>query len=294
LQNKFGAQRLCTDYGNEWKYEYKLINVAVIGLFNKKINKKIMLGEWSMHRFYVEPANINDGRVIIEGSDVNHIKNVLRLVSGDNIVICDGQGMDYYCIISEVTKEQVIADIDKKIECKAELNNKIYLFQGLPKKDKMELIVQKSVELGVYEIIPVVMNRTIVKIDNEKKELARINRWQTIADEASKQSRRGILPQVHRLVSYKEALNMAKEMDIVILPYEKATDMSYTRKVIDKIAIDQTIGIFIGPEGGFDELEIELAEEIGCKPITLGSRILRTETAGLAIMSMLIYNLEDK
>lgn len=245
-----------------------------------------------MHRFYVDLSAIHKDNIVIEGSDVNHIKNVLRLTSGDDIVICDGSGTDYYCVIDEVSKEQVSVKINERVECKAELESKIYLFQGLPKKDKMELIVQKAVELGAHEIIPVNMKRSIVKIDNAKKEQARINRWQTIADEASKQSRRGILPNVHGLVSYKEALDMAKELDVVILPYELAKDMSYTRKVISEIEKGQSVGIFIGPEGGFDESEIVMAKELGVKPITLGNRILRTETAGLAILAMIVYELE--
>ena len=186
----------------------------------------------------------------------------------------------------------LVKRINEQIECKAELESKIYLFQGLPKKDKMELIVQKAVELGAYEIVPVNMKRSIVKIDNAKKEQARISRWQTIADEASKQSRRGILPKVHGLVSYKEALSMAKNLDIVILPYELAKDMSYTRRILSEIEKGKSIGIFIGPEGGFDDDEIEQANECGFKPITLGNRILRTETAGLAILAMLVYELE--
>ena len=245
-----------------------------------------------MHRFYVEVSDIHNDKIIICGNDVNHIKNVLRLGSGDEIVICDGQGMDYYCIIDQVSKEEVIAKIEEKCESNTELKSKIYLFQGLPKKDKMELIVQKAVELGAYEIIPVNMKRTIVKIDNDKKEKARVSRWQTIANEASKQSRRGILPKVHGLISYKEALSMVKDMDIVLLPYEMAEDMSYTRKVLSNVKNTKTIGVFIGPEGGFDDSEIELAKEQGIQIITLGSRILRTETAGLAVLSMLVYELD--
>ena len=245
-----------------------------------------------MHRFYVGTENIEDNRIVITGSDVNHIKNVLRLNKGEKIVICDGQGKDYYCIIDNVAKEQVIAVIEDKQNANTELRTKIYLFQGLPKKDKMELIVQKAVELGVYEIVPVKMKRTIVKIDNEKKEMAKLNRWQTIANEASKQSRRGILPNVHQLVSYKEAIDMAKELEYVILPYELAENMEYTRTIIDEASKCSSIGVFIGPAGGFDEEEVSLAKEMGFKPITLGNRILRTETAGLTTLSMLMYNIE--
>lgn len=245
-----------------------------------------------MHRFYVGTENIEDNRIVITGSDVNHIKNVLRLNKGEKIVICDGQGQDYYCIIDNVAKEQVIAVIEDKQKANTELRTKIYLFQGLPKKDKMELIVQKAVELGAYEIVPVKMKRTIVKIDNEKKEKAKLNRWQTIANEASKQSRRGILPNVHEIVSYKEAIDMAKELEYVILPYELAENMEYTRKIIEEASKCSSIGIFIGPEGGFEEEEVSLAKENGIKPITLGNRILRTETAGLTTLAMLMYNIE--
>lgn len=245
-----------------------------------------------MHRFYVGTENIEDNRIVITGSDVNHIKNVLRLNKGEKIVICDGQGQDYYCIIDNVAKEQVIAVIEDKQKANTELRTKIYLFQGLPKKDKMEFIVQKAVELGVYEIVPVKMKRTIVKIDNEKKERVKLNRWQTIANEASKQSRRGILPNVHEIVSYKEAIDMAKELEYVILPYELAENMEYTRKSIEEASKCSSIGIFIGPEGGFDEEEVSFAKEIGIKTITLGNRILRTETAGLTALAMLMYNIE--
>lgn len=245
-----------------------------------------------MHRFYVGAESIEGNKIVITGTDVNHIKNVLRLNKGEKIVICDGQGQDYYCIIDNVAKEQVIVVVEEKQKANTELRTKIYLFQGLPKKDKMELIVQKAVELGVYEIIPVKMKRTIVKIDNEKKEMAKINRWQTIANEASKQSRRGIIPNVHSLVTYKEAINMAKDLEYVILPYELAENMEYTRKIIEEASKCSSIGVFIGPEGGFDEEEVSLAQQMGFKSITLGNRILRTETAGLTTLSMLMYNIE--
>ncbi len=245
-----------------------------------------------MHRFYVDSSNILENEILIDGSDVNHIKNVLRLTKGEDIVICDGQGNDYYCIILEVAAGEVRAQIKEVKSANTELKTKIYLFQGLPKKDKMELIVQKAVELGVYEIIPVKMNRTIVKIDNEKKELSKLNRWQTIANEASKQSRRGILPKVNRILSFKQAVEKAKELDCVILPYELAKDMSYTRKVIQEVCESGSIGVFIGPEGGFEEYEVNQIESIGGKIITLGNRILRTETAGLATLSMLMFNIE--
>lgn len=245
-----------------------------------------------MHRFYVDSSNISGKEILITGTDVNHIKNVLRLTKGEDIVICDGQGKDYYCIIEQVTGEEVKAIIQEEKNAITELKTNIYLFQGLPKKDKMELIVQKAVELGVYEIIPVKMNRSIVKIENEKKEMNKINRWQTIANEASKQSRRGILPRVSRVLSFKQAVEKAKELECIILPYELAKDMSYTRKILEEVTKCKSIGVFIGPEGGFEEFEVKDVESIGGRIITLGNRILRTETAGLATMSMLMYNIE--
>lgn len=271
--------------------------VSFVVTFSYRLNvtfrKCLKIGEIIMYRFYVDTDSIEDNRIVITGSDVNHIKNVLRLNKGEKIVICDGHGQDYYCIIDSVAKEQVIAVIEDKQKANTELRTKIYLFQGLPKKDKMELIVQKAVELGAYEVIPVKMKRTIVKIDSEKKEIAKLNRWQTIANEASKQSRRGIIPKVHRLVSYKEALDMAKDLEYVILPYELAQNMEYTRKIIAEASKCSSIGVFIGPEGGFDEEEVEMAKNMGFQPITLGNRILRTETAGLTTLSMLMYNIES-
>lgn len=245
-----------------------------------------------MHRFYVDKSAISHSSIRINGSDVNHIKNVLRLTKGEEIVICNGAGKDYYSILESISKDEIIATIKEVVDTNTELKSKIYLFQGLPKKDKMELIVQKAVELGVYEIIPVNMKRTIVKLDNVKKEQNKLNRWQTIANEASKQSRRGIIPKVHKLINYKEALEYAKQLECIIIPYELAMNMEYTRKVISEACKCKSIGVFIGPEGGFDESEIELAKKIDFKPITLGHRILRTETAGLATLAMLMYNLE--
>ncbi|NLC18435.1 MAG: 16S rRNA (uracil(1498)-N(3))-methyltransferase [Clostridiales bacterium] len=246
-----------------------------------------------MHRFYVEQDLIRDNYISIIGSDVNHIKNVLRLRQGDEIVICNGQGKDYYCIINEVSDNEVVAAIDAVKDTAAELKSRIALFQGLPKKDKFELIIQKAVELGAAEIVPVMTGRVVVKLEDKKKEEKKLQRWQAIAMEAAKQSGRGIIPAVRPVHSFFDAIKALSRMELALIPYEKATDISITRELLGKIADYSRIGVFIGPEGGFEEEEIKLAMEHNIRPITLGRRILRTETAGLAILSMMMLMLEE-
>lgn len=246
-----------------------------------------------MHRFYVDNEAIQGELISITGSDVNHIKNVLRMKPEEQVIISNGQGKDFYCIITDISESKVLGKVLSCQESQTELNTKLYLFQGLPKKDKMELIVQKAVELGVYEIIPVMMKRTIVKLEDKKKELKKIERWQQIAVSASKQSNRGIIPNVHEVVSYKEALKLAESMDMVLLPYENAKGIEETKKIISQCKGKKSIGIFIGPEGGFDSSEISEALNQNIDLITLGRRILRTETAGLTILSLLMFELED-
>lgn len=246
-----------------------------------------------MHQFFVEPENIQGNKIVITGEDVNHIKNVLRMKVGDEIAVSNGvDGKEYRCGIVSIS-EEVLCELRFVKEDGVELPSKITLFQGLPKADKMELIVQKAVELGVYEIVPVSMGRCIVKLD-EKKQKSKISRWQGIAESAAKQSKRRIVPQVTSVMSMKEACKYASEMDIVLVPYELAEDMPKTRELIEAIKPGQRIGFFIGPEGGFEEMEIALAMEVGAKPITLGKRILRTETAGFTVLSILMYHLEGR
>ena len=174
-----------------------------------------------------------------------------------------------------------------------ELPVKLYLFQGLPKGDKMELIIQKAVELGVYEIIPVRTKRVVVKLD-EKKETKKIARWQQIAESGAKQSGRGIIPEVKPVMSFKDAIDYAKNLEGVLIPYEKAEGMNKTREIIKGLKGKKSVGIFIGPEGGFDEQEIEAAMNSGVEPVTLGRRILRTETAGLTMLSILMFEFEEE
>lgn len=156
----------------------------------------------------------------------------------------------------------------------------------------MELIIQKAVELGAYEIIPVATRRAVVKLDAKKEESKR-KRWNSISTSAAKQSKRSVIPMVTKVMSFKEAVIYANELDIKLIPYELASGMQKTKDVIGNIQKGQSIGIFIGPEGGFDEAEVEAAREAGAVPITLGKRILRTETAGMTVLSILMFTLED-
>lgn len=242
--------------------------------------------------FYVEKSQIIEDKIKISGADFNHIKNVLRMQVGESITICDGQGTDYYCKIESITSLDVIAKIEKINDTESELSAKIYLFQGIPKKDKMEWIIQKAVELGVYEIIPVAMKRCVAKIEDEKKEQKKRERWQNIATSAAKQSGRGIIPKVQQVMSWKEAIEFANTLEYNIIPYEQAEGISYAHAIVKEACKNQSIGVFIGPEGGFDDFEFALAREVGISPITLGKRILRTETAGLTVVSILMFELE--
>lgn len=246
-----------------------------------------------MYHFFAKHENIFKDHIIIDGEDVNHMKNVLRMKENDKILISSGDNTDYHCYIAEMDDDIIKANIESVDEEGKELPSKIYLFQGLPKADKMELIIQKAVELGVYEIIPVAMKRSVVKLDS-KKEDAKIKRWNGISESAAKQSKRSIIPNVSNVMSYKQAIEYAKELDIVLLPYECAEGMEGTRKIISEIKPGQSVGIFIGPEGGFDLSELDLALNSAFKVITLGKRILRTETAGLTILSVLMFELEGK
>ncbi|MCM1123299.1 MAG: 16S rRNA (uracil(1498)-N(3))-methyltransferase [Eubacterium sp.] len=246
-----------------------------------------------MYRFFVEPSQIQDKRIRITGSDFNHIKNVLRMKIGEEIAVSNGVDQrEYRCGIEEYTDDEVVCTLRFIKEDGVELPSKIYLFQGLPKADKMELVIQKAVELGAYEVIPVAAKRCVVKLD-EKKAAAKVNRWQGIAKAAAKQSKRGVIPKVRSVMSMQEAIGYAQDMDVKLIPYELAKDMQHTKKIIESIQPGASIALFIGPEGGYEESEIDAAIRAGIEPITLGRRILRTETAGLAVLSWLMYQLES-
>ena len=249
-----------------------------------------------MHKFFTEPYNINETEGKILGEDVKHIYKVLRLSEGAEVVLNNCEGLEYLGEIKTITKSEVVVSIIKKLDINNESKVKVHLFQGLPKGQKMDLIVQKGTELGIFEFIPTITARVDVKLKGEFKKLDRLNR---IALEASKQSKRSIVPQVKEVIEFKEALNQLKEMDLTIIPYENAEDFGIkslvnylNNKNIDLDNIDN-VGILIGPEGGFEEEEIHELKEQGAYIVTLGNRILRTETAGFTATALVQYELGD-
>ena len=245
-----------------------------------------------MYRFFVEESQIYDGTVHITGSDVNHIKNVLRMRPGEKILVSTGGEKEYHCAVSDFPEGEVLAAVEEVTAADRELPSGIVLFQGLPKGDKMELIIQKAVELGATEIVPVGMKRCVVKLDRKKEE-SKLKRWNAIAESAAKQSGRMMIPQVHSVLTMKEAFAYAKGFDVNLIPYELAEGMKETKAILDQVKPGMRVGIFIGPEGGFDVEEVEAAMTEGIHPITLGRRILRTETAGMTMLSILMFQLEQ-
>ena len=245
-----------------------------------------------MSNFFIDSDNIDGETAYITGSDVNHIKNVLRMKESDEIKLSTGDGLLYTTKISAFLPDRIVCRI---IDCeggRSELPAKIVLFQGLPKKDKMELIIQKAVELGVSEIVPVMMKRTIVKLEDNKKEQKKLERWRTISLTAAKQSGRAIVPEVSDFITFNEAVKRAKGLEYNLIPYENEKGMDKARELIKEVKNKKSIGIFIGPEGGISEDELELAINTGAKPISLGNRILRTETAGLALVSVIAFEID--
>ena len=239
-----------------------------------------------MHHFFVDPAQVMGDFIRITGPDVNHMKNVLRMKPGEEILISNGVDKDYRCQVETLDSDAVTARILSVDEEGTELPGKIYLFQGLPKQEKMELIVQKAVELGVYQVIPVAMKRSVVKLDARKEE-TKIRRWNTIAESAAKQSKRIVIPEVTGVMSVKEGLAYAADFDLKLLPYENARGMAATKEQVEAVRPGMDIAVFIGPEGGFEETEVEEARATGFYPVSLGKRILRTETASLTMLSIL-------
>lgn len=250
-------------------------------------------GVFEMYRFFVPIEQVFDDYIEIIGDDVNHIRNVLRMEPGEKVVISCGQGIDYYCIIKDVQVESIVLERVETVPVTTELPTRMVLFQALPKADKMEWIIQKAIELGAYEVVPVRTKRSVVKLD-EKKAEKKQRRWQSIAEAAAKQSGRGIIPAIHEVVSFSEALCMAEKLSANLIPYELFDDMEKTMEAMEYVSDKDSIGIFIGPEGGFERSEVEKAMGAGVRPVSLGKRILRTETAGLAILSVLMFQIESR
>lgn len=244
-----------------------------------------------MSRYFVDKAQIQDNTIIITGEDYQHLKKVLRATVGDTVTVCC-EGLDYSCEIVEISSSTIFTRITARDINSTEPNLKVTLFQGLPKSDKMDFIVQKCIELGVSEIIPVITDRSIVKINSDKDAVSKVTRWQKIAIEAAKQCNRGSVPVIGLPVRFSEAVRMSGNKELSIIPYEKETAVGFN-SVTAGLSNIRSASIFIGPEGGFTDQEIHQAEAEGIRKITLGPRILRTETAGIVALSLMMYELGD-
>ena len=252
-----------------------------------------------MPKFFVNEEQINNQEIKIQGTDVNHIKNVLREKIGSELIICNEKtGQDYLCEIKEIKEENIICNIKEKLLNNAESNIKVTIMQGLPKADKMELIIQKSVELGVNNIIPIEMKRCVVKL-KDKDKIKKIERWQKISVVAAKQSGRNIIPEINQVENLKNICETFENYDIVLLAYENEkentikNELKQLKEKNQNKNEDVKIAILIGPEGGIAEEEVEIARKKGAKIITLGKRILRTETVALNVLSIIMYELEN-
>ena len=245
-----------------------------------------------MYHFFVEEEQVNGENAYISGSDVNHIVNVLRMKIGEELLISVKGDWDYLCKIEEIENDRVNLKLLESME-QRELPIKLTLLQGIPKSDKLEMIIQKATELGVSNIIPVKTNRVVVKID-EKKTQAKVNRWNAIAQSAAKQSKRSIIPKVLNPQTLDNALEIVKDYGVKLLPYENADGIKKTKDILNSLDTKNNIAVFIGPEGGFEEAEVKKSTDSGFEVITLGKRILRTETAGLALLSNIMIRLEEE
>lgn len=248
-----------------------------------------------MHNFFVDDTARQGDSFFITGTDYNHIKNVLRMKAGEQFLVSCGEE-SHLCELESIEGETAVAKIVHENYQNTNLPIKIYLFQGLPKSDKMELIIQKAVELGADGIIPTEMSHCVVKLEDKKKK-NKVARWQAIAESAAKQSKRSIIPTVFDVLTYKEALEKASTLDLLLVPYESKNGMADTVTALKKIKNGMSVGILIGPEGGFSDDEISAAKQQGGNIISLGKRILRTETAAITATGMcMLYaemNLEE-
>lgn len=247
-----------------------------------------------MQKFFVDENQIKDDKVEITGDDVNHIANVLRMQKGEQFLIGNNSTLETFLTeILNIEKDRVIVNIIEKLELQTESNVEIDLYQGLPKADKMELIIQKTTEIGVSKIIPVEMARCIVKLD-EKDAKKKIERWQKVAEGAAKQSKRDKIPKIEEKIKLKDIQSKIDEYDIFLIAYEEEIENSLKRqlKMLNKKE-KYKIGVLVGPEGGIAKEEIEMLKGENVKLVTLGKRILRTETAPIVITSNIIYELED-
>lgn len=243
-----------------------------------------------MHKFFIDKDQIIEDKIKILGKDVKHIRDVLRLRINDNIIL-SSQGINFLCSIEEILKDEVVAKILEKNEGNNESNVEIILYQGLAKGNKMDLIIQKGTEIGIKDFYPIVTNRAVVKINDIKKEETKLDRWSLISEEAAKQSKRDYIPKIQRVLSFDDMIELLKGEKNIIVPYEDEEALTIG-KSLESIC-DGKIHLIIGPEGGFEKEEIHRLKEIGGKIVTLGPRILRTETAGFVAATIILYELGD-
>ncbi len=240
-----------------------------------------------MANFYINKEDINENIATIKGDEAQHISRVLRMKKGDAVTLCDGEGMFYDAVLSDFDDKDVTAQISASYTAPTEPSVQLTVFQGVPKNPKLETVIQKLTEIGAVRLVPVDTKRAVAKLDKS----AKVERLRKIAQEAAKQSKRGIVPEVKDSVSFKEAVKMAAEADLALIPYEEETEVSLKSALRGKTP--KTVSVMIGPEGGFDESEIKLAKDAGLQSVTLGKRILRTETAPLTVASIILYELGE-
>lgn len=245
-----------------------------------------------MPKFFVTSDKITENQIIIDTEDVSHISRVLRLGEGDTLTVCDSQGTDYEVEIVMLGQKEIVCKINSKSASASEPNIRVTLFQGLPKASKMEYIIQKTTELGITEIVPAKLSRCVVKIDSKKDETKKLDRWHKISESAAKQSGRGIIPKISPIMTLDEIIEKSKEFDLFFVPYECEEQKTLKETLLSKKDI-KTVGFLIGPEGGFDIAETEKLKNADIDTVTLGKRILRTETAGEAVLAMTMYEIGD-
>ncbi len=241
-----------------------------------------------MPKFFVDKKDISEKKAVISGSDVAHITKVLRLSTGACLTLCDGEGTDYMAQIAEVEKDRIILTIESSVPSETEPEVLVTLFQGLPKASKMEYIIQKCTELGVHGIVPIATKRAVVKLENAQAEKKKLDRWNKIAQEAVKQCGRGKIPKVCEVSDVAGVCKRAEEFDLLLLAYEEERECSLS-SVLRAYPSVKNVGIIIGPEGGFAPEEAEMLQNSGAKSVSLGKRILRTETAGHTVLTAVLY-----
>lgn len=245
-----------------------------------------------MPKFFTARENITDTEIKIETEDAKHIRKVLRLAPGDEITVCDGRGIDYAAVIERFEEGAVICSVKSSRVCDAEPSVGITLYQGLPKASKMDYIIQKTTELGIVRIVPVKMARCVVKMENAAAEKKKLERWRKISYEAAKQSGRGCIPEIGDMMTFDEALEDMKKAELCFAPYE-CEGRTRLRDILEGVSGIKTVSFMIGPEGGYDIGEYEKLRGAGVETVTLGRRILRTETAGEAVLAMTMYGLGE-